>query len=128
MQSLRAIPMGGRAVGIVVAVALLIMPIFMPERRDRDARIEPGVFRIENARLNPEFLRLYTGGAISIRNPEQANAVVVQRTLGNTVNVSGGSTITTTMSRPGVFQFFVETGQRSISSFVIVEPVENTQR
>lgn len=116
-------PWAGWLVGMG-AVALLLGPLVSPIRAERDQRVQPGTFRIEGDRLNPDWLRVERGTAIRIENPSAEAATVFVRPPGVELIVPANGAIQQPLNGTGVVQVFVMTDRRSHSSFVLAEPVE----
>lgn len=98
---------------------------FIPEGRARDSRARAGHFLVEGPRLNPTWLRLPGPGMLRVANPGASNVTVWDNANRRELVVPGGQMENWRFDRPGIYQCYVKTGQRSISSFVIVEPVES---
>jgi len=125
---MRNLPAWGKVAGLALGPAVAIPILISPERTAFDNRAEVGVLRIEGELLNPEIIRTRRGLDPQLYNPGPAPVMVANKTVGGNFQVPAGARVLATMPHSGVFQLFVETSARSISSFVIVEPVEETPR
>ncbi len=117
-----------RAGAVLAAALALVWPLAAPDEAARDARARPGEFRVEDIRLNPDWLRIDAGGAVTIRNPGPAEVVVVSKQQQRTVRVAAGQEKVLAFPSTGIYQVFVQTQRQTRSSFVIVEPVEEPDR
>lgn len=98
---------------------------FLPAGHSPDGRARPGSFQVEGPRLNPTWLRLSEPGNVSVANPGAGNVTVLDVANRRELVLAGGAADNWNFARPGIYQCYVKTGARSISSFVIVEPVES---
>jgi hypothetical protein len=113
-------------IAIVVLVAV-VGPLISGEKIRQDARTHKGAFRVSGSRLNPEWLRIERGGQIHVFNPEGESVSVRVKQTNVGAQIPAGRKEAFSFPGPGIYQLFVETGRRSQSSFVIVEPVEELQ-
>jgi hypothetical protein len=111
-------------IALVLGCAAIAGPLVTPEAIERDARAAGGGFRVEGARLNPDWIRIERGGSVRVYNPGAEPVKVRVRQNDMAIEVGGGKRDRLSFAGPGIYQVFVETGGRSRSSFVIVEPVE----
>lgn len=87
----------------------------------------PGAtFTVDGHALAPTWLRIPRGGSVAVLNPSDAAVRVRVKTDGRALQVPGGATGTLVFANGGIQQVFVEHGGRTRSSFVMVEPVEES--
>lgn len=113
------------AVGALCAAAL--WTVVSSENASRDARAVRGEFTVEGDRLNPDWIKIRKGEEVQGFNPQSADASVVVKKGDLRILVTSGQKQPIVFSKTGVFQVFVETGGRTHSSFVIVEPVDKIE-
>jgi hypothetical protein len=123
IEYLRSLP---TAVSIIFAILIIAAAAGMltsPAAIAVDAKSRTGMFLIEDGRLQPDFVRLRSAGALTLNNPcGKDNTVVVNLT--QTVTLASCEHRVVEMSEPGIFQIYLRTDAfRSRSSFVLVEPV-----
>lgn len=99
----------------------LVHPVLVPDNVARDGRRSPGALTVEGRELNPDFVRIRTGGQIAVRNPSGVAASILVKNRGERVAVAAGGSASLRFPEPGIYQVLVETTRRSRSSFVIVE-------
>lgn len=109
-------------VGLLVALFVLGG---VPAERERAVRALPGTLRVEGNRLNPNWLRLPGPGVVTVSNPGAQLVTLVDASAHRELVVKGGSSQSWEFSHAGIYQCYIQTGARSVSSFVIVEPVES---
>lgn len=107
--------------GLVSAFVLSFLPLNL----EQDARSQPGTFLVEGGRLNPTWLRLNSAGAIGVCNSSPSEVTIVDTANRRQLTVKGGATEKWPFEKSGIYQCYIKTQGRSISSFVIVEPVES---
>lgn len=117
------VPAGAWAFAGILCAAALVSPLWDPARVAADEGRPPGTFAVEGARLAPAWLRLERGGTVRFSNPSGEPARIRIRPPDAVHEVPAGGSLEAPFTGGGIFQVFVETGSRSISSFVIVEPV-----
>jgi len=118
----------GKLGALVVLTLLILSPI--PMERERDSRAVPGTLKVEGYRLNPTWLRLSAPGRFKVSNPNaQASreVTIVQPSTHQELHLKPGEQSEWGFDSPGIYQVYVKAPGRSISSFVIVEPVEQPQ-
>lgn len=121
---LNSLPLAVRRGWPVVALLLILTGVWWPTWRARDARVAPATFRVEGQRLNPGWLRIERGEEITASNPQGADVSLVNKTEGQAIPLEAGAETRLEFGREGIYQIFVATEDRTHSSFVIVEPVE----
>ena len=97
---------------------------WMPGERARDARAAPSTMRVEGIGLNPTWLRLRAAGRVDMVNPGSEKVTILQPSGKRQLEVAAQSSQAWEFAQPGIYQCYVQTPNRSISSFVIVEPAE----
>ena len=107
--------------GLLVATFVLAG---VPGERERAARALAGTLRVEGIRLNPTWLRLPAPGRVTVSNPGAQPVTLVEPAARRELVVAGSSNASWEFPKPGIYQCYIKSGVRSISSFVIVEPVE----
>ncbi len=107
----------------MVGAAALASPLWDPASRAWDQRQEAGAFRVEGRRLNPTWLRVKRGDSVRFTNPESQKVTIRIRPSNQVLEVSGGSSLTFKPDRGGIHQVFVQTDRRSVSSFLMVDPI-----
>jgi len=117
-----------RVTAPALALAGLLAAAFVlagvPGEREREGRALPATLRVEGNRLNPTWLRLSGAGQVTVFNPGGQPVTLVDTAAQRQLVVAGGSRVGWEFSKPGIYQCYLKSGARSISSFVIVEPVE----
>lgn len=114
-------PVAWWVVGLA-AGAMLLGPASSESVAARDSRGRPGRFLVEGPRLNPDWLRVPPGGSVTVLNPGDAPAEVRCPLQGRAILLAPGETGRFDFPDDGLFQMYVFTGRRTISSFVLVEP------
>lgn len=119
-----------RPVG-VMALALFLLalagPALDPDAASRDGRRPAGAgFVIEGHALNPDWLRLSRAGGVTFANPSDTPLRLRVKTDGRTLEIPSRGEARLEFPRGGIHQVFVEHPGRSRSSFVMVEPVEES--
>lgn len=109
-------------VGMVTFLAILLWPSGVA----RDNRLIEGTLQVEGHRLNPGWLRVERGTTVPILNSESLPVTVVNRTLDEMIDVPAGGENQAGFSEPAIYQIYVQTDGQTRSSFVIVEPVEDS--
>lgn len=107
-----------------IAIAAVVGPLFAPEAVEKDARAVVGAFRVEGLRLNPDFLRINKGSQVQVQNPETSQVLVILKDGMVSKQIEPGKSEVFSFPKPGIYQIYINTQQRSRSSFIIVEPVE----
>ncbi len=97
----------------------------IPAQRSKDARAQPGTLQVEGMQLNPTWLRLRAAGSVKIVNPGPGTVTVLQPGSGRKMLLAAGATESWNFDQPGIYQCYILSRTRSISSFVIVEPVQD---
>ena len=123
-KQLAELPVSYLWVTLVIGCASIVAALVWPESVRRDARVVAEEFRVEGARLNPDWLRINRNGEIRVFNPEAERVSVRVKQTNVLTDVATNQREPLFFAQPGIYQVFVETGHRSQSSFVIVEPVE----
>jgi hypothetical protein len=116
-----------RYVTALVGLLVLIHPLLSPGQIAADRRARQGELRVEGISLNPAWLRLKNAGPVIISNPQNRAAAVVLKELNVRMVLQPGDSAKSPPLAPGIYQFFVETPGRTHSSFVLVEPVEQSR-
>ncbi len=107
-----------------VALALLALTLLVRPLLGREEPGAPGGFRVDGSRLVPEWLRTHRGAALRLDNPGTSTVSVRVERLPTTLTVPAGQSVALPLDGPGIYQLYLETGRRTRSSFVMVEPVE----
>ena len=111
------------AAGAVVWI--VFSPLVRPAWIERERRAVEETLLVEGIRLNPDWVRIERGDAVTIRNDGDVAATVLNRTEDTAVLLEAGTEESLTFPETGIYQLFVETDGQTRSSFVIVEPVED---
>lgn len=119
-----------QAARLTVMISLLTLAVisallFLPAQVQKDDQVEPGAFRVDALRLNPDWLRIERGQTIGIVNSEPRPVIVVVKQNNTRYSLANNARESIPFDRPGIYQLYLETKDRTRSSFVIVEPVEN---
>jgi hypothetical protein len=125
--ALAEMPTVARLVLLAIAVVLLFHPLLSPGAVATDERSRAGQFRIEGIALNPSWLRVEQDKTVIMFNPQNQAATVMLKDTGQHWAIPPGGSASSAPLSPGTYQFFVETPGRTRSSFVIVEPVEQSK-
>lgn len=96
----------------------------IPGERPRDARSKAGQLQVDGSRLNPTWVRLPAVGTASFVNEGEQSVTLVFPGQNQQLELPARSTTTRNFDKTGIYQCFIKTDRRSISSFVMVEPVE----
>lgn len=111
---------------LIPFLAILLWPSGLAQ----DSRAVDGALRVEGHRLNPGWLRVEHGSTVPIINDETRPVTLLNRTLDEQVIIPAGEQIPLTFSQPAIYQLYLQTdGQtdrQTRSSFIIVEPVEDS--
>jgi hypothetical protein len=126
--ALAEMPRVVRAVLAALALVVLFHPLLTPNAIDADHRARDGAFRVEGIRLNPEWLRIQQGESIQIENPEKSMVNIVVKDRKEPLSIAAGRSERTSFPAAGIFQVYVQTPNRTHSSFVVVEPVKQSGR
>lgn len=113
--------------GSLVWISVLLAAFLfgsIPGERSRDQRAENGSLKVEGKRLNPTWVRLPGPGSVQLVNPGTEAVTIVDTSNKRSQDIPAGAALSWQFDRPGIYQCYVKTRARSISSFVIVEPVE----
>ena len=121
---LAGIPVLVKWILVLICCAAIVGPMVSPDWVERDSTAVSGEFRVEGHRLNPDWLRIHRGEEIRVYNPEPDSVSVVVKQHKEAMEIGSGQKEVLAFHKPGIYQVYVETGRRSRSSFVIVEPVE----
>jgi len=113
-----------RWVVLIFGCAVVAWPLLSPGNVRRDARATSGVFRVESYSLNPDWLRINANSEIQVYNPGPETVSVRLKQCNVSKQIVASEKSAFSFRQPGIYQIFVETSQRSQSSFVIVEPIE----
>jgi hypothetical protein len=116
-----------KGLALLIAIAAIVGPLLAPEAVEKDSRAVAGAFRVEGLRLNPDFLRINKDGQVQVHNPESSDVLVILKDGMVSKQVESGKSEVFSFPKPGIYQIYIETQQRSRSSFIIVEPVELKQ-
>lgn len=111
---------------ILIAIVAMIGPLLAPEAVEKDSRAIDKTFRVEGLHLNPDFLRINQNGQIQVLNSEASQVSVILKDNMDPKTIEAGKSEVFSFPKPGIYQIYVKTQQRSRSSFIIVEPVERT--
>lgn len=109
--------------GVVVGVCCFVLA-WIPAQRSRDARASTGGLRVEGRELNPTWLRLRSPGAVQVVNPGAEKVVVLQPSGKRELELEAGAERSWNFDQSGIYQCYIRTTGRSVSSFIIVDPVE----
>lgn len=107
----------------VVWTSLLILGFCLSPLKQGLSLVGSG-WLVQGRNLAPRWLRLPGPGEVVVENPGPETVRIHDRTRELTVEARAGSQARLQYDRPGIYQVWVETGQRTRSSFVIIEPVE----
>lgn len=111
---------------VAVFFAAFLVPLLSPRATARDAETRHGVFRAEGTRLAPFMQRIRASGQIAGVNPGSEPLTIRVAKTDRHYPVPPGDEVRLDFKQPGIFQIYVETTGRTQSSFVIVEPVEDS--
>lgn len=111
---------------VAVFFAAFSVPLLSPRATARDAETRHGVFRAEATRLAPFMQRIRASGQITGVNPGSEPLTIRVAKTDRHYPVPPGDEVRLDFKQPGIFQIYVETTGRTQSSFVIVEPVEDS--
>jgi hypothetical protein len=111
-----------KILGAVLLGAFLFGGI--PDQRQRDERALPATLRVEGLTLNPTWVRLPAVGSVTLMNPGRDKVVILQPSGKRQQELVADELYDWKFERPGIYQFYIKSPTRSVSSFVIVEPVE----
>ena len=110
--------------GGLLLLLVTFLAAWVPASTDRDARALPGTLMAEGPRLNPTWVRLRSIGTVQVANSGANSITLIQPSGKRKLEIPAGTTQAWEFSEPGIYQCYLQTDQRSISSFVIVEPAE----
>ncbi|MBT9582842.1 hypothetical protein IV102_05805 [bacterium] len=96
----------------------------IPMEWSKDRRVLPATLQVEVDTLNPKWVRLTSTTTVTFFNPGLNPVTVIQPSGKRQLEVEPGTRHNWEFSQTGIYQFYVKTPGRSISSFVIVDPVE----
>jgi hypothetical protein len=125
--ALAEMPLVVRATLAATAILLLFHSFLIPGVAAKEPRPALGEFRVEGTDLNPDWIRIRRGQAVEISNPGETTVAVVLKERDLHMALAPRESAPVTFPRPGIFQLFVETHDRTHSSFVLVEPVEENR-
>ena len=104
---------------------LLLAFLFAGVPGDHQARdLQPQTLRVQGIRLVPTWVRLRAVGSVRLTNPGTEPVTVVQPSGKRELELAGGQTAEWSFEQPGIYQCYVRSRGRSVSSFIMVEPVE----
>jgi hypothetical protein len=115
-----------KVLAVLVSIAAITGPLISKEEVDKDGRAVAGEFRVEGRQLNPDWLRIDLDEQIGVTNPDTGPVTVVNKDSGQSVELKAQESAQFDFGETGIYQIYVETERRTRSSFVIVEPVEDT--
>jgi hypothetical protein len=118
-----AVPLGA----FLIMAFIVLSPFIRPSWIERENQAVVNTLLVNDVRLNPDWVRIERGQTVTIRNDENQDKTVVNRSNNSTILLPAGGQETLTFPNSGIYQLFVETDGRTRSSFVIVEPVEDLQ-
>jgi hypothetical protein len=121
---LSSVPASTKWTGAVLSGAAALWPLFTPTDARQDVKAARAKFIIEGRRLNPDILRIRRGQMIEVFNPDSKPVSLLLKDTGKRAQIARGKKGSFAFPRAGVYQIFVETTQRTRSSFVMVEPIE----
>jgi hypothetical protein len=122
IRYLRGIPMPIYGAAAVVLASAVVGPLYSPVERDVDARARAGVFAVDDDRLLPAWQRLPGPGQITIRNScAGARTVVVDNV--RTLPLAPCEEGILDLSVAGIHQLYIQKEGRTMSSYVLVDPV-----
>lgn len=117
-----SVPAGAWAFSGAVGLLALLHPLWDQARVEGDRRRQPMAFVVEGRTLHPAWVRVARGESVSLSNPGTTPATI--RILpGGTHRVPAGGSLAVSLQEGGIRQVFVQTDARSVSSFLVVEPV-----
>lgn len=110
----------------VVFLAAIIGPLISPNQIDADAKAQAGVFQVEGKILTPQWQRLDQVGSVRIANScERAVSVLLNGEP--TLELEPCETGEIEIPSPGIHLVALPAeGLRTISSFILTEPVSET--
>jgi hypothetical protein len=124
LEVIRGTPSALKWMVAAVVAAALIGPTLSPERRKHDALPKADTFEVEGSFLRPEWIRIDRGRSVTVENRSPTAVLIDIKQSGQESTIPPGAAARFAFDRIGIFQVFVKTENRSHSSFVMVEPVE----
>lgn len=115
----------GPGLAFLIMAFVVLSPLGRPSWIARESRAVAGTLLVEGERLNPDWVRIDRGESVTVRNNENRDVVVVNKSRGTSLPLSAGVQEMMSFPNTGIYQIFVETEGQTRSSFVIVEPVED---
>lgn len=123
---LRATSPTFRTAVAVVLLAAIVGPLVTPAQIAADARARVGVFRVEGATLTPQWQRLDKVGPVTIENSCDRPVTVLLNGK-PALNLAQCASGQIAMPAPGIHLVALPAqGLRTVSSFVLTEPVSQT--
>lgn len=104
---------------------LLLAFIFAGVPGDVSSTVEPGTLRVQGYRLIPTWIRLPSVGSVRLSNPSAEPITIVQPSGKRELELAAGQASEWSFEQPGIYQCYVRSPGRSVSSFIVIEPVEN---
>jgi len=121
---LNSTPLFLKVLAGLLCLAAIAGPMVSPGQVSRDRQAKTGEFRVSGSRLYPDWQRINKDESIRVFNPVVEPMTVTNKDAGQTVMIGAAGDVEFGFAQTGIHQFYVETGLRTHSSFVIVEPVE----
>jgi hypothetical protein len=90
--------------------------------------LAPNSFVVDGRELRPAWLRADRGAAITIANPGDAAVRVRISQLADPIDVPARTSHVLSLVEPGIVQLAILTDRRTVSSFLMLEPVERARR
>lgn len=104
---------------------LLLAFIFGGVPGDRSSSVSPRTLQVQGGRLVPTWVRLSAVGSVQLSNPGPEAVTVVQPSGKRELKLGASQTAEWSFEQTGIYQCYVQKPGRSVSSFIIIEPVEN---
>lgn len=122
---LKSIPAALYYFALALVGACVIGQIMLPEQVTADNTTKAGTFTVQGERLSPDWQRVTVHESPTIVNNSGQTQVVVIKKLGKEIQLTNGESKNISVPTTGIYQLFVKTSGRTVSSFLIVEPVES---
>lgn len=103
---------------------LLLAFIFSGLPGDRSSSVAPHTLQVAGNRLIPTWVRLLGPGNVQLANPGQQPVTLLQPSGKRELELAAGQSSEWRFEEPGIYQCYVRSQGRSVSSFIIIEPVE----
>lgn len=108
--------------------SLLLAFIFSGIPDDRSSSVAPHTLQVAGNRLIPTWVRLPGPGKVQLINPGPQAVRILQPRGQGELELAAGQSSDWHFEEPGIYQCYVQRPGRSVSSFIIIEPVESESR